>query len=101
MSLRRAAAAVSTLLLVLVSIAVAEAALLVLLLVFSSILELQLDFQLGDRFLQLWQNVRLGPAYAAFASVTVQRGGLFASLLFTFACGAGAAALRFSRWRPA
>lgn len=101
MILRRAAAAVSTILLVFVSIALAEAALLVLLLVFISILGLQLSFQVGDRFLQLWQNLRLGPAYAAFASVTVQQGGVFASLLFTFACGAGAAALRFVRWRPA
>ena len=99
MIMRRATAGVSTVLLVLVSIAVAETALLVLLLVFSSILQLQLNFQLGDRFLQIWQNVRFGPAYAAFASMTVQEGGVVASVLLTFGCGAGAAVLRFSRWR--
>lgn len=100
MSVRRATALASTILLVLLSIAVAEAALLLLLLVFSSILQLQLNFQLGEHFLTLWTSVRSAP-YAAMPSMTLQQGGIAVSTLFAFACGVAAAAWRYCRWRPA
>lgn len=99
MILRRATGAASTVLLVLLSVAVAEAALLVLILVFSSILQLQLSFQVGERFLQFWAQQRSQSA-VAMPNMTVQQGGVIASVLFTFASGAGAAAWRFRRWRP-
>jgi hypothetical protein len=98
---RRATAAVSTVLLLLVSVAVAEAALLILLLVFSSILQLRLNFQVGEHFLQLWSNVPLGPYTVAMPNVTVLQGGIVASAILTLACGAGAAVLRYRQCRPA
>lgn len=100
MTVRRLSAFVSTVLLVLLSIAVSEAALLVLLLVFSSILQLQLNFQLGEHFLTLWTNVRSSP-YFAMPTMTLQQGGIVASALFSFACGVAAAAWRYRRWTPA
>lgn len=100
MILRRATGAASTVLLVLLSVLVAEAALLVLTLIFSSILQLQLSFQVGERFLQFWAQQRSQP-FVAMPDMNVQQGGVIASVVFTFAGGAGAAAWRFRRWRPA
>ncbi len=98
MILRRATGAVSTLLLVLLSVALAEAALLVLILVFSSILRLQISFETGGQLPQYWAPPRSFP-YASIPTVVVSNGGVIVSVLFTFACGAGAAAWRFRRWR--
>jgi hypothetical protein len=98
MTFRRGTSAASMVLLVLLSVALAEAALLVLVLVFSSILQLQLNFQMGERFLQFWAQ-QPSRAYVVMPTMTVQQGGVILSVLFTFACGAGAAAWRFRRWR--
>lgn len=95
MSMRRVTAAVSVVLLVLLSVAVAEAAVLTLVVLFSFILRLGLALRAGDQVLQLWL------AGAAEPSITVFQGGIVASILFTFACGAGAAVWRYRRWRPA
>ena len=97
MTVRRATALVSTILLVLLSVAVAEAALLMLLGVFSSILRVQLNFQLGS---QLLSDSRLG-LYPVMPSITVLQGGVVASALSFLACGIAAAAWRYRRWRPA
>jgi len=99
MTLRRGTSAASLVLLVLLSVALAEAALLVLVLVFSSILQLQLNFQVGEQLLQFWAQQR-SPAYVAMPTMTVQQGGVILSVLFTFACGVGAGAWRFRRWSP-
>jgi hypothetical protein len=96
---RRATAAVSVVLLALVSVAVAEAALLMLLLVFSSILRVQLVFQVGERFLQLWTNQRF-PPFVAMPNMTLLQGGIVASAVLTLACGAVAAGWRYRQWRP-
>ena len=98
MTMRRVTAAVSGALLALMAVAVAETALLVLLLAFSSILRLQLNFQLGDRLLHYWTNMPLGPYAAAVPNVVVQWGGVAASVLFTSVFGAGAAVWRYRRW---
>ena len=95
MTMRRATAAVSTVLLILVSVAVAEAALLVLLLLFSYILRLNFGVQLGEQYVQI-----LFPAGAA-PSVFVRTAGLVVSVLFTLGGGAGAAIWRYRRWRSA
>jgi hypothetical protein len=100
MILRRATGAVSTVLLLLLSVALAEAALLVLLLVFSSILRLQLSFDLAGQLLQFWTPPRSLP-YVPMPTVILSQGGVIVSVLFTFTCGTGAAAWRFRRWRPA
>ena len=100
MTIRRVTALVSASLLVLLTIAVAEAALLVLLVLFSSILRVQLTFELGESLLQLWTNVRPGPPLVT-PTMTVLEGGIFASALFSLACGGAAGAWRYRRWRPA
>lgn len=99
MTVRRVTAFVSASLLVLLSIAVAEAALLALLLIFGSVLQLQLNLQLGERFITLWTTVRSAP-YAGMPTMTVQQGGIVASALFSFAFGMAAAAWRYRQWRP-
>lgn len=95
MTLRRAAAAVSGVLLILVSVAVAEAALLVLLVLFSYILRLNFGVQLGDQFLQLWAPPQAEP------TVTIHNAGIIGSILVTLAFGAVAAMRRYRRWRSA
>jgi hypothetical protein len=97
---RRATGAVSAVLLVLLSVALAEAALLVLVLVFSSILQLQLNFQIGDSLLQTLAQPA-SRAYIRTPILIVQQAGIVVSILFTFACAAASAAWRFRRWRPA
>ena len=94
MTMRRATAAVSTVLLILVSVAVAEAALLVMLLLFASILHLNFGVQLGERYMQMW----FPPA--AEPSVSVRTAGVVVSVLLTLGSGAGAAMWRYRRWRP-
>jgi hypothetical protein len=93
--MRRATAAVSTVLLILVSIAVAEAALLAMLVIFAYILRLNFGVQLGEQYLQMW----FPPA--AEPSVAVRTAGAIVSILFTLGCGAGAGVWRYRRWRPA
>jgi len=93
---RRAAAAVSVVLLIAVSVAVAESSLLVMLLLFSSILRLNFGVELGDQWLTLY-----APRYTPVASVVIHHAGTIASLVFTLACGVGAASWRYRRWRPA
>lgn len=100
MTLRRAITVVATILLVLLSIAVSEAALFALLLVFSSILRLQVNFQLGEHILTLWTNVRAGP-YVPMPTMTLEQGGIVASAVFSFACAVVAAARRYRWWMPA
>lgn len=92
--MRRATAAFSAGLLLLLSIAVAEAALLVLVLAFSYILRVGFAVQLGDQYLQ----ISFPPAPEP--TVTVRLAGAVASILFTAAVGAVAAASRYKRWRP-
>jgi hypothetical protein len=86
---------VSAALLLFLSVAVAEAALLLLLLVFSSVLRLNLTIQLGDQFIAMIAPLLPEP------NVTIRHAGTIGSILFTFACGAGAAVWRYRRWRPA
>ena len=93
---RRAAAAVSVMLLIAVSVAVAESSLLVMLLLFSSILRLNFGVELGDQWLTLY-----APRYAPVANVVVHHAGTIGSIVFTLACGLGAASWRYRRWRPA
>lgn len=95
MTMRRATAAISTVLLVLVPVAVAEAALLAMLVLFAYILRLNFGVQFGYQILQLW----FPPA--AEPSVLVRTGGMVTSILFTLGCGAGAAIWRYRQWRPA
>ena len=95
MTMRRATAAVSAVLLVLLSVAIAEAALLTLLVVFSYILRLNFGVQLGDQYLQLW----FPPG--AESSVGVHQAGVIGSTVVTLASGVGAAVWRYRRWSPA
>jgi hypothetical protein len=97
MTMRRAASALSVVLLVLASIAVAQAALLLLLVVFSSILQLQIQLERDQHFIQMWQYA----PYVAMRTVAVHQAGIAVSTLFTAACGVGAAVWRFRQWRPA
>ena len=96
MTLPRVVAAVSVVLLIALSVAVAEASLLVMLFVFTSILRLTFGVELGDQWLTLY-----APRYAPVASVAIHHAGTIASLVFTLACGLGAASWRYRRWRPA
>jgi hypothetical protein len=95
MTMRRASAAVSAVLLILVSVAIAEAALLMLFVLFSYILRLNFGIQLGDQDLQMW----FPPA--AEPTVQVHQAGVIGSTLVTLACGVGAAVRRYRRWKPA
>jgi hypothetical protein len=82
-------------LLLLLSLAVAEAALLVLLLVFSSVLRVNFGVQLGDQLMFMYAPQLPEPSF------TVRHAGAIGSVLFTFGCGACAAAWRYRRWRVA
>ena len=90
----RATAAMSAVLMVLLSVAIAEALLLVLLVLFSSILRLNLAVQLGDQILQMFAPQLPQARFAVYHA------GIIGSILFSFGCGAGAAAWRYRAWEP-
>ena len=98
--MRRAAAAVSTLLLAIVTVAIAEAALGALLVLFSYILTLRLVLDLGSARL-FFQPHPDNPVYVQAGPVVELYGpALVVSILFCATCGLGAAARTFRRWRP-
>ena len=91
----RISAAVSVVLLLLVAAAVAEAGLLGLLVLFTAILRLYLVIEVAGHVLQMSSlNV---PSYL---QVGIGNAGTIGSFLLTLACGLGAAAYRYRRWRP-
>jgi hypothetical protein len=94
LELRRASAAVSSLLLAMVTVAVAEAALGALLVLFSYILKLGLAVDLGSSRLFFQPYPPAGPVVELYGPASV------ASILFCATCGLGAAARTFRRWRP-
>jgi hypothetical protein len=99
MTIRRATAAISTVLLVLLSVAVAEAALLVLIVVFSSILRLQLGAQVGQQFLQLWTNAPSAVS-TPMASMTLHQAAIAGSCVVTLVCAGAAVVHRHRQWKP-
>ena len=92
--MRRASAAVSSLLLALAAVAVAEAALGALLILFSYILRLGVALDLGSARLFFQPYPPAGPVVELYGPASV------ASILFCTTCGLGAAARTFRRWRP-
>jgi hypothetical protein len=92
--LRRASAAVSSLLLAIVTVAIAEAALVALLVLFSYVLRLDLTIDLGSARLFFEPDPRAGPVVELYGPALV------GSFLFCGACGLGAATRTFRRWRP-
>jgi hypothetical protein len=92
--LRRASAAVASLLLAMVTIAIAEAALGALLVLFSYILRLGLTLDLGSARLFFQPYAPAGPVVELYGPASI------ASILFCAACGLGAATRTFRRWRP-
>jgi hypothetical protein len=93
LELRRASAAVSTLLLAIVTVAIAEAALGALLVLFSYILGLGLALDLGSSRLFFQPYPPAGPVVEMYGPASV------ASILFCATCGLGAATRTFRRWR--
>jgi hypothetical protein len=93
--LRRASAAISTVLLALVTVAIAEASLAALLLLFSYVLKVQLRFILGTTGVVFATVPYGGPAVDLYGPAAI------ASMIFFFACGLVAATLGYRRWRPA
>lgn len=89
----RVTAAASVLLFGLVAVVVTEALLLALLVIFSSILGISLDIQLGPENVVLQQWRCCEPVVVVFNAATV------GSVLFTAGCGVGAAMSKFQRWR--
>ena len=95
--MRRVAAATSVSLFLFLSVAVAEACLLFLILVFSSVLNVYVSIELGNR---LFQSFRMSYWAGSDLSMTVQAAGTVGSWLITAGAGLLAAAWQFRRWRP-
>jgi len=95
MSWRRITTAAGFGLLVLASLVVAEGTLAVLLLLFSFVLRVNLTIQLtSPPALNAWL-----PTAWPYPDVTLYVGAVLASFVVTAACGLGAGARRFLRWR--
>ncbi len=95
--MRRFAAATSVSLFLVLSVAVAEAGLLFLILVFSSVLNVNVSIELGNRLLQAF---RFSYWPGSDLSMTVQAAGTVGSWLITAGAGLFAAAWQLRRWRP-
>lgn len=93
--MRRLPAAISALLFVVLAVALAEAALVGLLLLLSYVLGIQLAVELGSGGLLFAPGLREGQVVSLFNPTAV------VSILFSSACGFGAAAWTFRRWRRA
>ena len=93
--MRRFSAAASMLLLGLVAIGAAEASLLALLILFSFILKLGFGVELGPA------NMLFAQAGCCQPRVGLYNGAAVTSFVLTAACGGGAAAWKFRRWRRA
>ena len=91
----RITAAVSLVLLLLVAAAVAESGLLGLLVLFTSVLRLYLVIEIAGHYLQMSSL-----DVSSFLQVGIRNAGTIGSFLLTLACGLGAAAYRYRRWRP-
>jgi hypothetical protein len=91
----RITAAVSVVLALLVAAAVAQATLLGLLVLFTSVLRLDLVMELAGHYVQI-----SAVGVVSFLQVGIRNAGTIGSFLLTLACGLGAAAYRYRRWRP-
>jgi hypothetical protein len=92
---RRASAAISTLLLSLVVIAVAEAGLVGLLFVFSYVLRIGLRFDVGSTSLAFTSGAYTGPMVQLYGPAVI------ASVLFSLSCALITTTWTFRGWRPA